>query len=48
MYTYKIFDKVNNECENLWKKFEENSKSTFFQNYSFIYEIHKVERNEIK
>ena len=31
MYSYKIFDKVNNECENLWKKFEENSKLTFFR-----------------
>ena len=35
MYSYKIFDKVNNECENLWKKFEENSKLTFFSESFF-------------
>jgi len=48
MYSYKIFNSVNEECKNIWKKVETNSYSNFFQSFDFIQEIINKDKLNVK
>lgn len=41
MFKFKIFNELNDECENYWKKLEINSQNDFFQTFDYHKELIK-------
>ena len=48
MYTYKIFDSVTEECENIFKDKKNIQYSNFFQNKEYIKQITQSRNSKIK
>lgn len=48
MFTYKIFDTVTKECEEILNTNEVKFNSTFFQHIDYIKEIAKYNKNDLK
>ena len=48
MYTYKIFDSVTKECEEIFNTKEVKCDSTFFQHIEYIKEITKYNKSNLK
>ena len=48
MYTYKIFDSVTKECEEIFNTKEVKLDSTFFQHIEYIKEITKYNKSNLK
>mgnify|MGYP001444643518 CR=1 FL=1 len=48
MYTYKIFDSVTKECEEIFNTKEVKFDSTFFQHIEYIKEITKYNKSNLK
>jgi CelD/BcsL family acetyltransferase involved in cellulose biosynthesis len=48
MYKYKIFDSINEELKDIWKKNEKNLSYTFFQNIDYLQEISKINNTKFK
>ena len=48
MYTYKIFDSVTKECEEIFNEKETKFDSTFFQNIEYIKQITKFNKSDLK
>lgn len=48
MYTYKIYNSVTKECEDIFNSNEVKCNSTFFQNIEYIKEINKLNKCNLK
>ena len=47
MYSYKIHEFLEVECEASWKELEKNSCFNFFQSFNYIREIIKIQKRNL-